>query len=226
MSFDGFPPATVRFLAGISSHNDRDWFDSHRDLYEQAWLEPAKDFVVASGDALADIAPMVVADPRVNGSIFRINRDTRFSPDKRPYKDHLDLWFWEGERKDAISGWFARITAKQVVIGVGSHGFDRKQLATYRERVADPRDGARLLDGVRTVRRAGFPVKGEHYRRTPKGYDELEGERERLIRHNALYASVELAHPKSLSSSRFVDFCMTRWRKMTPLHRWLVDRPA
>jgi uncharacterized protein (DUF2461 family) len=46
--------------------------------------------VDAAGEALAEIAPAVEAQPRVNGSIFRINRDVRFSKDKRPYKGVTD----------------------------------------------------------------------------------------------------------------------------------------
>jgi uncharacterized protein (TIGR02453 family) len=225
MPFTGFPPATTRFLAGLSRHNTREWFEDNRERYERDWLEPAKAFVEAAGEALVDLEPGIVAEPRVNGSIFRINRDIRFSSDKRPYKDHLDFWFWEGERRDALSGFFLRLTARKMTIGVGAHQFHRGQLETYRARVADPRDGAHLMDAVRALSRAGIQVSGEHYKRAPRGY-ELEGERERLIRFNALYAAVEQPHPRSLRTGRFVDYCMTRWRRMAPLHRWLVDEPA
>lgn len=225
MPFTGFPPATTRFLADLSRHNTREWFEAHRESYERDWLEPAKEFVEAAGDALVELAPRIVAEPRVNGSIFRINRDTRFSDDKRPYKDHLDFWFWEGERRTALSGFFLRLTAREVTIGVGAHRFDKGQLEAFRNRVADPRDGAHLMDAVRALSRAGIPVSGEHYKRAPRGF-ELEGERERLIRFNALFAAVEQPHPKSLHTGRFVDYCVTRWRRMAPLHRWLVDEPA
>jgi uncharacterized protein (DUF2461 family) len=59
---------------------------------------------------------------------FRINRDTRFSPDKRPYKDHLDLWLWEGDRKAAVSRLFARVSPELVGVGAGSHGLDKSAL--------------------------------------------------------------------------------------------------
>ncbi len=63
----------------------------------------------AMREPLAAIAPGANADPRVNGSIFRINRDTRFSRDKTPYKTHVDLWFWMGpERKTSPGGYFVR----------------------------------------------------------------------------------------------------------------------
>lgn len=84
-SFQGFPPHTTEFLRGLSMNNSRVWFDEHRADYDSYWVEPAKAFVVAAGAALQEIAP-VEAQPRVNGSIFRVNRDIRFSVDKRPYK--------------------------------------------------------------------------------------------------------------------------------------------
>jgi uncharacterized protein (TIGR02453 family) len=100
--FAGFPPATLRFLGDLAENNTKAWFDEHRADYESNWVAPAKAFVSAAGEALTDLAPRIEAQPRVNGSIFRVNRDTRFSKDKSPYKDHLDFWFWEGERRSAV----------------------------------------------------------------------------------------------------------------------------
>src|SRR5689334_19383589 len=99
MAFAGFAPEALRFLADLRAHNEREWFHAHRAQYDSLLLEPSRDFVEAMGEELAPFAPDVNADPRVGGSIFRIARDTRFSKDKRPYKDHLDLWFWQGAGK-------------------------------------------------------------------------------------------------------------------------------
>jgi len=106
--FAGFPEGPLEFLGGIRAHNTKDWFDAHRDEYEKFYVEPAIAFGAAVGLRLARIAPEIVTDARVNGSIFRINRDTRIAKDKRPYKDHLDFAFWEGERKASVSSFFVR----------------------------------------------------------------------------------------------------------------------
>jgi uncharacterized protein (TIGR02453 family) len=92
-AFGGFPPKTIRFLRELRVNNRKDWFDAHRSDYEAFWLAPAKAFVVAAGQQLAELAPGIRAEPRVLGSIFRINRDTRFVRGAGPYKDHLDFWF-------------------------------------------------------------------------------------------------------------------------------------
>jgi uncharacterized protein (DUF2461 family) len=80
-AFGGFPPETIRFLRQLRANNRKDWFDAHRTDYEAFWVAPAKAFVVAAGQLLVELAPGIRAEPRVLGSIFRINRDTRFARD-------------------------------------------------------------------------------------------------------------------------------------------------
>lgn len=220
--FEGFPTETLTFLRGLSRNNDKTWFDAHRDDYEANWLEPARRFVVAAGPRLDKVAPGVVADPRVNGSIFRINRDLRFSKDKTPYKDHLDLWFWEGERATAVSGFWLRIDPETVHVGVGAHSFDRRGLAAFRSGVADAETGDDLRRIVRSLERKGYAVAGEHYKRIPNGFDTDDAMRQRLLRHAALHVGTAFPVDAGLHSPRFVTQVVTEWRRMAPLHHWLT----
>lgn len=222
MSFTGFPPETIRFLTDLSKHNTKQWFDAHRSDYESHYLEPAKAFVEAAGEAIGQFNPNVVAEPRVNGSIWRINRDIRFSADKTPYKDHLDISFWEGDRKTAVSGYFFRITPDSIGLGVGAHGFDKERLAAFREAVADTRRRNRLITAVEAINKAGYPVQGEHYKRLPRGYEDAPEAAHHLLRFNALWVGSDEPHPKSLHTKAIVGWAARRWEKLDPLHRWLV----
>lgn len=225
MSFEGFPKETVEYLRSLREHNDREWFTAHRDSYEQYWLEPAQAFVRAAGERLESISEDLVAEPRVNASIMRINRDIRFSPDKRPYKDHLDLWFWEGDRKDAVSGLFFRLSPDALIIGAGAHGFSPERLTAFREAVMDPRLGDALEAVVREVEEAGYALGGERYKRVPRGY-EGEGERARLLRFGGLFAGSEVPLPEWAFTAEVLDRCLEDWRQLAPLHRWLVTSLA
>ena len=221
MSFEGFPPDALRFLRELGENNTRDWFHAHRDDYETLLLEPARDFVVAMGEELRAIGADVHADPRVNGSIFRINRDTRFSKDKRPYKDHLDLWFWEGEgpSRDRPGYWF-RLTSEQLILGAGKHRFG-DGLRAYRDAVVDPKQGEALERAVQEIEGAGHELGGRHYKRVPAGY-EVPPERTSLLLHDGLYAYAELAVPAEAHTSEFPRFCAERWRTLKPVEDWLV----
>jgi len=144
MGFEGFTKETVRFLGGLRAHNDRDWFEAHRKDYEGAYLGPAMAFAEALAPRLRKIEPDVSVEPRVNGSIMRINRDIRFSKDKSPYKDHLDMWFWAGDRKGwDTSGFWFRLTPDRLMLGAGMHGFEPTALARYRAAVLNDKKGRR-----------------------------------------------------------------------------------
>jgi uncharacterized protein (TIGR02453 family) len=216
----GFPPDTLGFLADLGRHNDRAWFEANRDRYQAGYVVPATAFVEAVGPGLQELVPGIRAEPRILGSIFRINRDTRFSQDKRPYKDHLDFWFWEGDRKAAVSGLFLRIAPGGVIVGAGAHGFARDQLARYRAAVAAEASGAVLADLIESLEAAGYEVGDETYKRTPAGFPAV-GEREHLLRHSALHAAAALP-AEVATSDDLVPRLLDRWRDLAPVHRWLV----
>src|SRR4051812_38810038 len=111
--FTGFPKSAVAFLAQLAANNEKAWFDAHRETYDNDLMEPARAFVSALGPALQKVSKGIRYEPKVNGSIMRINRDTRFSNDKSPYKTHFDLWFWKGDEKSwSHPGFFFRLTPK------------------------------------------------------------------------------------------------------------------
>src|SRR6267143_148391 len=97
---DRFPLGAARFLGALRRNNRKDWFDKHRGDYEENVLEPAREFVIDLGARLRTLRPRLQIDPRTNYGVKRINRDIRFSRDKKPYKDHQALWWWEGGAKE------------------------------------------------------------------------------------------------------------------------------
>src|SRR5213079_1643371 len=86
----------ARFLGALRRNNRKQWFEEHRSDYEEQLLEPAKEFVIDLGAKLRTLRPKLQVDPRTNYGVKRINRDIRFARDKKPYKDHQTLWWWEG----------------------------------------------------------------------------------------------------------------------------------
>jgi hypothetical protein len=82
------------FLEELRSNNRREWFEANRTRYERDVREPMLTFISDFAPRLRKISPKLVADPRPSGgSMFRIYRDVRFSPDKKPYKTHVAARF-------------------------------------------------------------------------------------------------------------------------------------
>jgi len=222
--FSGFSDATFDFLGGVAANNDRDWFDAHRKDYKQHFVGAAQSFVVAMGARMAATVPGLRAEPRVNGSIFRINRDTRFSKDKTPYKTHMDLMWHVGEgRSRELPGFFFRMYPHSLMIGAGMHGFDKAALAAFREAVAGE-SGARLVSILSGL--SDYEVGGAHYKRVPRGFD-ADHPRADLLRHNAMHVGMSFgALPASVASADFVDFCGAHFERMAPLLMWVAELVA
>jgi uncharacterized protein (TIGR02453 family) len=223
MAYAGVPKATIAFLRDLASHNDRAWFEAHRDRYEEAWLAPAIELTEVLGDRLQILSPDVAVEPKVNGSIARINRDIRFSKDKRPYKDHIDLLFWEGrDKKGSPSYWF-RLTAKSWHVGVGMYGFDERMLTRYRDAVVDDRSGAELEKIIAKLERGGYELyEGGALKRVPKGFDP-EHPRADLLRYRGMAAGTSKPVTAEVSTAKFPTVLVGHYRKLQPLQAWLVD---
>lgn len=220
--FEGFSKKTFSFMKGLRKNNSKKWFDAHRQEYEENLLDPAKAFVEAMGEKLHKISAEIHAEPRINRSIRRINRDLRFSQDKSPYKDHLDLVFWEGaSTRCSASSFHFRMFGDRMVLDGGIHEFAKGQLDVYREAVIDPNDGPALDRALKKVQKAGYTVGGAQYKKVPRGYDAGHKYAPYLI-YRGLYAGIDFKIPEEALSPKFVDFCFTHYKKLAPLQRWLL----
>ncbi|HEX6277634.1 MAG TPA: DUF2461 domain-containing protein [Polyangiaceae bacterium] len=223
MAFVGFTARTTGFLAELSRHNERAWFEAHRPEYESAVIEPAKAFVQALGPRLRALDPKIQAVPRVNGSIKALERRMQFPRGgAAPYKDYLDVWFWTGRRRAwDNSGFFVRLSAERLVLAAGMVEFQKQTLARYREHVLHEARGPALAAVVAELRGAGYVVGGESYKKVPRGVP-ADHPRAALSKHGGLFATLEGVHPDELGTAGFVDYALSHFSRMAPVHAWLV----
>src|SRR4051812_34916589 len=87
-----FTQATLRFFRGLKKNNNKQWFEAHRDAYESAVRAPMRGLIEDMDVRPAASAPEICGD--IKRSMFRINRDIRFSKDKSPYKTNAGCWFY------------------------------------------------------------------------------------------------------------------------------------
>ena len=214
---DAFPHGAARFLGQLRRNNRKDWFDVHREEYERLVLEPAKEFVIELGTGLRKLRPKLQVDPRTNYGVKRINRDVRFARDKRPYKDHQTLWWWEGAAKDPAPGYWFDLTPTRVYLGVGWYMIEPATLQRYRDAVIDDRRGHALDRLVKALERKGYKLEGPATKRVPRGF-EPDHPRARYLKYSGIYAGTEA----KLARSGFAAVCLAHYRAMTPLQEWLV----
>ena len=156
----------------------------------------------------------------MRGSIFGINRDTRFSTDKTPYKTYLDLWFWQGDGPSRERpGHFLRLTAESLTLGAGMHAFSDHALERYRQAVLEDDRGQGLEQAASQTR---AEIGGRTYKRVPAGLP-ADHPRAEWLRHSGLFASVDQPLAAEFYTPQFVRLCFEHYRRLAPLQHWLND---
>lgn len=164
-----FEPAALEFLADLAAHNDRDWFSEHRKTYEQKVRDPFKAFVSDVIAACAEREP-AFADLEPKHCIFRINRDTRFSKDKQPYKTHLSAGISPGGKKSGDPGLYVHFDAGRLVVGGGAYWVEKDDLYVLREHIAAQPERFNELLAKPSFRNKYGALQGERNVRLPKEF--------------------------------------------------------
>ena len=169
--FRGFGPDLEAFLQDLGSNNERGWFASNRERYEESVREPARAFIRDMAPALAALSPHFRADDRkTGGSLMRIHRDTRFSRDKTPYKTNVGIQFRHALGRDVHApGFYVHLEPGSAFLGAGVWRPDSGALFMIRARIAEePDTWCNVRDGGAFG--ASFRLGGESLKRVPRGF--------------------------------------------------------
>ena len=159
----------LKFLKGLEKHNDREWFQSRKAVYEAELKEPMLAIIRKITDAMLEFAPNLVRP--AEKSLFRIYRDTRFSNNKLPYKTHVAAWWSHmGMEKTSGAGYYFQVSPKGVVIAAGSYMPEKEQLAAIRNWLLESHVEFRKLLNKPAVKKTFTEFEGEALTRPPKGF--------------------------------------------------------
>ena len=212
-----FTDDTLKFLRALKRHNERDWFKARKDRYESAVKTPMVSVIERLAADFERMAPELVATPKV--SMYRIYRDTRFSPDKTPYKTHVSAAFSHRTLpKQESAGLYFHLAADQLWVGGGLYAPQSPQLRPIREHIASNLQSFRTLVESPAIRRMGG-VTGSTLVRVPRGFppDHAAADYLRLKQ----YLVGEQLNPALALSPRFYHGLVRRFTVLAPFIQFL-----
>jgi uncharacterized protein (TIGR02453 family) len=164
-----FTESALQFLRDLEVNNDRDWFQPRKQQFEEQVRAPMAQFVGAMNSELSGSGPDYVTDPAK--AIYRIYRDTRFSPDKTPYKTHIGALFPHRQLgKDGGAALYFHLSAKELLIAGGLYKCPSPMLVPVRRHIAEHHERLTTMLSTRPVRQLFGAMQGERLRRPPKGW--------------------------------------------------------
>lgn len=211
-----FTPELFVFLKQIRRNNRREWFLKNRERYEEAVRQPALRFITDFGFRLHDISPWIVASAKPNGgSLMRIYRDTRFSPDKTPYKTNVGMSFHHASSSEEIhgAGFYLHISPGEIFLAGGAWHPGPRALAKIRDAIA-----WKAEEWKKATR--GLELGGDTLKRPPRGYQKDHPMIEHLKRKDFI-ASLEFTEAQACGD-KFLNEVTTACKKLAPMVSFLA----
>jgi len=120
----------IAFLRQVMVNNNRPWFQEHRSEYEIV----RADFEQGVAQAISRIVSFdhEVGNQRVKDCTYRFYRDTRFSPDKSPYKNHFGAYINAHGKKALRGGYYLHIEPDSCLLACGNYWLPTNILTSCR----------------------------------------------------------------------------------------------
>lgn len=221
-----FTSHALTFFRRLERNNDKQWFEAHRDDYEREVRDPMRALIEDMNARFARFAPEMGGDAK--RSVFRINRDIRFSKDKSPYKTHAACWFHHraasrkvgGEAQEGSAGFYFHLQpGNRSMVGGGVWMPPRPQLDRIREAIADDHQGfARMLRGL-PRRFTGLDEEHGMLKRMPRGYADDHPAAEWLKYQS--FTTGRMLEDSDVVGPKLPALLAREFEAMLPLIRWL-----
>ncbi len=219
--FTGFSNNTILFLRNLELNNNKEWFETHKQDYENYLLKPLKELVQDLGFFMQAIDPYIEVKPAINKTISRIYRDTRFSHNKSPYKTTMWVTFKRPNKewKDAPA-FFFEISANFYRYGMGFYSATPKTMEKFRkkidENVKEFRDVISFYTG-----QDKFVLEGEKYKRNFS--KDNSGELQNWYQRKNFYLVCNREIDNAFFSKKIANDLISDFRLLANLYHFLLN---
>lgn len=211
---------SVDFIKENAMRNDREWFHSHREDYENLVTRPMRNIVMCIAGDMEEIDSFIITEPKTGQMISRINRDTRFSANKALYRDYI--WASFRRSKKTFPGYpefYFGFGAEGMFYGMGYYLAEARLMECMRE--AALRRDERFMRALKEVESQDvFSIDGDMYKRS-RYPDEPENIRSWLDRKSICFTK-NSADPSPMFSPDFADVLAKDFKKLTQTYRFLI----
>lgn len=210
-------PSSFEFLADLKKNNNREWFAVHKETFQK---EQQQVEILAEALLQALNTHDVIETASGKKSLHRIYRDTRFSPDKTPYKTN-----WSGGFKRAgkhrRGGLYFHLEPGNSFVGGGFWAPSPADLKLIREDIAfDAVPLRTILDSESFISTFGT-LEGEQVKTAPKGYP-ADHEAIDLLRYKQFLVRRRFSDEEVFSDG-FVDLMNDGFKNMRPFLDYMSE---
>ncbi|MEI8019889.1 MAG: DUF2461 domain-containing protein [Schlesneria sp.] len=211
--FEGFRPECMAFFRDLDNNQNKEWFAANKARYEQFARGPLKSLVVDTSTQLKKHKLPLYGDPQ--RSLFRINRDIRFSKDKRPYQTHASAVLTRDGEKHSPGVLYVHIDPAGSFVAAGFYCPEPPMLLALRQGLVAQQAGWGKVE--RALLKADLPLAtDETLVRVPRGFEDVSPKLAEVLKLKNWVVRRELS-ATDISRPSLVDQIVALARDAKPL---------
>jgi len=207
----------INFLKELSENNTKDWFDENREHYTDLrnyFIELTSIFIAGVSSFDASVSFL---NPKK--SIFRINRDIRFSKDKTPYKTNFGAFIVPGGKKSGNAGYYFHLEPENSFVAGGVYRPQSPILSKIRWSIYENISSfSEILNDHKFINHFG-EIKGDKLKNPPRGFDKSFAHIDLLKFKD--FTVIENLTNEDLLTNNFVDEVVAKFQNMYMFNSFL-----
>lgn len=208
------------FFIELALNNQKSWFDENRKTYEKVVRPQFLGFAADLREALTEKNP-AFGNLDIKKSIFRINRDIRFSKDKAPYKTFFSAIFSpHGNKSMKPQGLYVEIGPEKCGLYSGSYMPEKEELAKIRARIFEDSDRFNKIINQDEFKKYFGEVKGSRNKRIDKQWMAKSEEQPFLL--NKQFYVQHFFEAEDCLKGGLIDKCLNVYRAAESFNDFLI----
>jgi uncharacterized protein (TIGR02453 family) len=220
--FNGFKKEAIILLEEFEKNNTKEFFESKRAEYEKYILEPNRAYVEEMGEMLQILTPNITAIPKVNKSLFKIFRDSRFHF-SQPIKSKIGIIIWEGNgHRMQSSSFYMHYSKNELFVSTGIRNFKPPLLEKYRNYIKNEIKRKELDEILKELTKKGYCIGEAKFKRCPNNLNKNDSY-SYLYKMGSLFAYKTFSLDKVFFSKDIIQRNFLIYQDMFKLHQWLLE---
>jgi uncharacterized protein (TIGR02453 family) len=207
----------IKFFEELEKNNHKEWFDENRNRYEREIKEPFKSFVGELILTLQKFDPAIMIKPK--DSIFRINRDIRFSKNKQPYKNNVAAFISRISKKEEFPGYYVHFDAEGIWLGGGLYDLSTENIYKVRQEILYNEGILKEALNAKGFKKEFGALQGKKNKILKAPFKEY-GEEIPILYQKQFYFMKQYPASK-ITSEELVEFCADKFEKAYPVNKFL-----
>lgn len=214
-----FSPASTDFLVENVMQDSRDWFRDHKQTYHDVLLEPFVELVETLAPDMLTIDPQLITEPRVDRTLSRIYRDTRFSADKSLYRDKMWLVFMrEKKLYEGLPAFYFELCPQGFNYGMGYYRASTTSMEAIRHLIITGASAFQMADDA-FRKQSVFAMEGDSYKRSK--YPNASEQQKEWLDKKSISFNCHSDDENVLFSDKLAAHLLDGYRLLAPVYDFL-----